>query len=105
MPRPRRRAPPRRRSPAAVLRTAGEGGLVVELADVIDPAVNARVHRLARAVRERLAGRVTEVVPTHRSLLVRHDPLREPRRRLARDVLALSRRRPTARSPPGARAP
>jgi inhibitor of KinA len=72
-----------------VLRTAGEGGLVVELGDRIDPEVNARVHRLARAVREGLAGRVIEVVPTYRSLLVRHDPLREPRRRLARDVRAL----------------
>jgi len=72
-----------------VLRTAGEGGLVVELGDVIDPELNARVHRLAREVRARLGERIIEVVPTYRSLLVRHDPLRVPRRGLERELEAL----------------
>lgn len=72
-----------------MLRTAGEGGLVVELGDAIDPEVNARVHRLARAVRARLGERIIEVVPTYRSLLVRHDPLRVPRRGLEREIEAL----------------
>jgi inhibitor of KinA len=84
---PRAKTP--RASPAVALRSLGEGGLVVELGDVIDPALNARVHRLARAVRERLGARIVEVVPTYRSLLVRHDPLREPRRALVRDIEAL----------------
>jgi inhibitor of KinA len=74
---------------AAVLRSAGEGGLVVELGDEIDPEVNARVHRLARQVRARLGDRIIEVVPTYRSLLVRHDPLRTSRRRLEREVRAI----------------
>lgn len=91
MPRPKRRAASRPSRPpgAAVLRSAGEGGIVVELGDVIDPALNARVHRLAREVRARLADRIVEVVPTYRSLLVRHDPLRVPRRALVRELEAL----------------
>jgi inhibitor of KinA len=71
------------------MRSAGEGGLVVELGDAIDPIVNARVHWLARQVRARLADRIIEVVPTYRSLLVRHDPLRASRRGLERAVEAL----------------
>ena len=69
-----------------MLRSAGEGGLVVQLGNGIDPAVNARVHQLAREVRARLGKRIIEVVPTYRSLLVRHDPLRVPRRALERAV-------------------
>jgi inhibitor of KinA len=89
MPPPRRGAP-RARPPAGhVLRTLGEGGLVVELGDAIDPALNARVQRLAREVAARLGDRIIEVVPTYRSLLVRHDPLRVPRRELARAVAAI----------------
>jgi inhibitor of KinA len=86
---PRRRKPaasPSEPRPGAVLRTAGEGGIVVELGDAIDTALNARVHRLAAEVRARLAGRIIEVVPTYRSLLVRHDPLRVPRRALVREI-------------------
>ncbi len=67
----------------------GEGGIVVELGDRIDPAVNARVHALARAVARRLAGEVLEVVPSYRSLLVLHDPLRVPRARLERRLIPL----------------
>lgn len=90
MPRVRKRSPRARRPPGgAVLRTAGEGGLVVELGDAIDPELNARVHRLAREIRARLGDRIVEVVPTYRSLLVRHDPLRVPRRRLEREIGAL----------------
>jgi inhibitor of KinA len=77
------------RGAAAVLRSAGEGGLVVELGDRIDPEVNARVHRLARELKAQLAGDIVEVVPTYRSLLVRHDPLRTPRGKLVRRVEAL----------------
>jgi inhibitor of KinA len=57
----------------------GERGLVVELGEGIDPAVNARVHALARAIIERLREDVDEVVPTYRSLLVLFDPLRVER--------------------------
>ncbi len=85
--RPKRR--PRQGGAAAIFRSAGEGGLVVELGDRIDPEVNARVHRLAREVKARLAAEIIEVVPTYRSLLVLHDPLRVPRARLVRRVAGL----------------
>jgi len=70
--------------------TQGEGGIVVELGEGVDPAVNARVHALARAVARRLAGQVLEVVPSYRSLLVLHDPLAVPRARLERRLAALA---------------
>jgi inhibitor of KinA len=71
----------------------GEGGLVVELGDAIDPAVNARVHGLARAVLAALGPRVVEVVPTYRSLLVVFDPLALARAELEREVERLEDRR------------
>jgi inhibitor of KinA len=67
----------------------GEGGLVVELGDAIDDAVNARVHALAAAVRASL-GDAVEVVPSYRSLLVLHDPVALPRPGLVRRVRALA---------------
>lgn len=69
--------------------TIGDQGFVVELGDEIDPGVNARVRRLAHAVTEQLGHDVLEVVPTYRSLLVLHDPLRVPRGRLVERVQAL----------------
>ena len=79
---PRAGAPPAAERIEVRLRSAGEQGLVVELGDAIDPDVNARVHWLARAVMSRHAAEVIEVVPTYRSLLVVHDPLRTSRARL-----------------------
>ncbi|HTP52145.1 MAG TPA: 5-oxoprolinase subunit PxpB [Anaeromyxobacteraceae bacterium] len=67
----------------------GEGGLVFEFGDAIDPAVNARVHRLAEAVRRGLGRDVLEVVPTYRSLLVLFDPLQVRRERLSLAIEAL----------------
>jgi inhibitor of KinA len=99
MPRSRTRSPKERAaapSSGAILRSAGEGGLVVELGDGIDPEVNARVHRLARAVTSRLGERVIEVVPTYRSLLVRHDPVGVSRQALARAIEALVAELPAA---------
>jgi len=65
---------------------AGEQGLVVEFGNAIDPAVNARIHRLARALAERVLEGVIESVPTYRSLLVLFDPLVLPRERLVSEV-------------------
>jgi KipI family sensor histidine kinase inhibitor len=69
----------------------GEGGLLVELGDAVDPDVNARVHALARAVVQRLRAPVLEVVPSYASLLVVFDPLRLSRERLEARVTALAR--------------
>ena len=71
------------------IRAQGEGGVVVELGEGIDPAVNARVHQLARAMTARLGGEIVEVVPSYRSLLVIHDPLRTSRDRVVEVVEAL----------------
>ena len=69
----------------------GEGGLLVELGDGIDPDVNATVHALARAVVQRLGAGVLEVVPSYASLLVIFDPLRLSRERLKARVAAIAR--------------
>lgn len=78
---------------------AGEQGLVVEFGDSIDPAVNARVHRLARALAARGLDGVIEVVPTYRSVLVLFDPLILPRKRLASEVGALLATPPVEEEP------
>ena len=69
----------------------GEGGITVVLGEAIDPAVNARVHALARAVPRRLRGQVLEVVPSYASLLVLFDPLTVRRAPLERRLEALAR--------------
>lgn len=81
---------------------AGEQGLVVEFGDSIDPAVNARVHRLARALAARGLEGVIEAVPTYRSVLVLFDPLVLPRERLASEVGVLLAA-PAVEEEPGAR--
>jgi inhibitor of KinA len=69
----------------------GERGLVVELGDGIDPALNARVHALARRIGAELRADVEEVVPTYRSLLVVFDPLHIERAALVERIEALAR--------------
>jgi inhibitor of KinA len=53
---------------------AGDAALVVEFGDEIDPAINRRVHALARALAEHPLPGLGEAVPTYRSLLVHYDP-------------------------------
>ena len=53
----------------------GETGLVVEFGNAIDPAVNTRVHDLARRVGAECGNVVEAVVPTYRSFLIFFDPL------------------------------
>lgn len=62
--------------------TAGEQGLVVELGDAIDPAVNAGVHRLAAVLSGAAYPGILQMVPTYRSLMIYYDPLVISRRRL-----------------------
>jgi KipI family sensor histidine kinase inhibitor len=58
-----------------VFRLGGDKALVVELGDSIDETVNERVRALALAISKQIAGAITEVVPTYRSLLLFYDPL------------------------------
>jgi inhibitor of KinA len=60
----------------------GEAGLVVELADKIDPEINSLVHALSRRINLDLADCVDAIVPTYRSLLIVFDPLQIPRNQL-----------------------
>ena len=48
---------------------------MVEFGSVIDPRVNALVHRMAGAIEESDIEGVLEMVPTYRSLLIYYDPL------------------------------
>lgn len=60
---------------AAHIREAGDSALLVELAAVIDPEINAHAIAIAAAVEsERLPG-VRDVVPTYRSVALHFDPL------------------------------
>jgi KipI family sensor histidine kinase inhibitor len=82
------------------LRGLGEGGILVELGETVDPGVNARVHALARAVTRRLGPLVREVVPSYASLLVVFDPLRADRARLEARLAALAGRAGAAKAGP-----
>ena len=66
-------------SESAILRPqflhAGDQAIVVEFGSVIDPEINALVHRTAAAIDASDIDGVLEMVPTYRSLLVYYDPL------------------------------
>jgi antagonist of KipI len=60
---------------ASDVREAGDSALLLELDDVIDPAINARAIATAGAVRRAAIAGVRDVVPTYRSVAVHFDPL------------------------------
>ena len=55
---------------------AGDQAVVVEFGSVIDPEINALVHRTAAAIDVSDIEGVLEMVPTYRSLLIYYDPIR-----------------------------
>jgi KipI family sensor histidine kinase inhibitor len=57
------------------IKEAGDSALLLELEEVIDPAVNARVIAIAAAVRREAIRGVRDVVSTYRSVAVYFDPL------------------------------
>ncbi|MFU8768824.1 MAG: 5-oxoprolinase subunit PxpB [Desulfotignum sp.] len=57
-----------------VCRLAGDTGFLVEFGDGIDPAVNAKVRTMARALETDPQPGIREVIPTYRSLLFIYDP-------------------------------
>ncbi len=69
---------------------AGDGALVVELGDGIEPALNERVHRLDLRIVEAALPGVVETVPTYRSILVTFDPLETDAAALTARVLDLA---------------
>lgn len=68
---------------------AGDSALVVEFGREISENINARVHALDAAVREKHIIGVTETVPTFRSLTVFYDPSVLSGERLKRKLLKL----------------
>ncbi|WP_334175614.1 5-oxoprolinase subunit PxpB [Pseudoxanthobacter sp.] len=68
---------------------AGDGGLVIELGQSIDPAISAQVMALDAALAARRLEGVREQVPSYRSLLVMFDPLVTSRQAIAAAVQAL----------------
>ena len=68
----------------------GETGLVVEFGNAIDPAVNTRVHDLARRVGAECGNVVEAVIPTYRSFLIFFDPLLISRQELVAKIEKLA---------------
>ena len=60
--------------PGAVARPFGEGAIVIEFGDRIDPAVQERVLALTAALDRASPPGTREIVPTYRSVLVSFDP-------------------------------
>lgn len=60
--------------PSARYTPFGDKALRVEIGNVIDPEVNARVHALCEAITNSQLSGVSECIPTYRALLVTYDP-------------------------------
>lgn len=57
-----------------VLTPAGDGGLLIEFGDRIDPVINRAVHQMARAITHAHIPGVWGIVPAFSTLLVEFDP-------------------------------
>jgi inhibitor of KinA len=68
---------------------AGDSAVVVEFGDRVDRVLSERVLRLSARVRAARIDGVLETVPTYRSLMVLHDPLTMPTRRLIETLESL----------------
>ena len=64
----------------------GEGALVVEFGDEVDPAINARVISLDTILRELALPGLRETIPSFRSLLVYYEPIDINRRDLIKKI-------------------
>lgn len=54
----------------------GDTGLMVELGDGVDMALNSRVHRLGKSLRRSAVPGILSLNPTYRSLFIHYDPTR-----------------------------
>ncbi len=68
---------------------SGDRAIVVEFGSVIDPDVNALVHRTAAAIERAQLDGVIELVPTYRSLTLHYDPSLTRQNTLQQAILAL----------------
>jgi inhibitor of KinA len=72
-------------------RNIGDRGLLVELGETIDPAVNLEVRKLSSALTAAEVEGVVELVPAYRSILVVYNPLSVARDELRRTVHRMHR--------------
>jgi KipI family sensor histidine kinase inhibitor len=72
-------------------RNIGDRGLLVELGETIDPAINLEVQRLTSALAAAGIEGVVELVPAYRSILVVYNPLRVAHGRLRQTVQSMHR--------------
>lgn len=77
--------------PAVAVRRAGDAALLVELAQVIDPDVNASAIAIARRIAALNLSGVRDVVPTYRSVAIHFDPGRTDAAALSDQVSVASR--------------
>jgi KipI family sensor histidine kinase inhibitor len=68
----------------------GDGAITVALGDAVDLALNARVHRLAAAVRAAALPGVVDVVPAYAALTVYYEPLHHGHDELAARLAPLA---------------
>ena len=68
---------------------SGDRAIVIEFGSVIDPDINALVHRMAAAIERAQLDGVIELVPTYRSLMLHYDPTLTRPDALQRDILSL----------------
>jgi KipI family sensor histidine kinase inhibitor len=78
------------------IQPCGDSALAVELGDLIDETINARVMTLDRAI-NRMGYPVLETVPTYRSLVVHYDALAIDYSELAAQVAVLAENLPDER--------
>ena len=82
----------------------GDGAITVAVGDTVELALNARVHRLAAAVRAAALPGVVDVVPAYAALTVHYEPLHHGYDELAATLAALAAAvcdddRPPSRAP------
>ncbi|HEU4629615.1 MAG TPA: 5-oxoprolinase subunit PxpB [Gemmatimonadaceae bacterium] len=68
----------------------GDGAITVALGDAVEPALNARVHRLAAAVRAAALPGVVDVVPAYAAVTVFYEPLHHGHAELAAALAPLA---------------
>src|SRR6476661_4828410 len=79
--------------------TAGDSVLIVQFAERVDPAINARAIAVAERLSAAAPAGVQDIVPTYRSVAVYFNPLRTNHERLLSDLQRLASTDPVSDRP------
>ena len=79
--------------------TAGDSVLIVQFAERVDPAINARAIALAERLGAAVPAGVRDIVPTYRSVAVYFNPLRTNHDRLLSELQRLASTEPVSDGP------